>query len=213
VAQQGVLEADAEIDAPAPRAASRLPRRPRRPAARLRRRERQVLVAVVVLALAAAGIAWVLGTVARTSFFGGGPSAREAAVAGHDVRAAVWAIATPVCAWAVLRRDRWSFAGVAMWLTLLAVAAPWWWPGTPQHAIDTERPVWEHGAGFALWTLVAVFAGVVAWCARRQPNRAVRGMATLLVLGLLVGGVAVRVQLAARADSDRPADAGLVSVD
>jgi hypothetical protein len=214
VAQHAVFEDD--VDAPAARAARAtlrsLPRMRRLPP-RLGRTERQVLVAVVVLALVSTGIAWVLGSVATTSFFGGGPSPREEAVAAHDVRAAVWALVTPVCAWAVLRRDRWSFAGVAVWLTLLAVAAPWWWPGTPQHAVDVERPVWVHGTGFALWALVGAFAGVVTWCAWRQANRPVRGAATMLVLGLLVGGIAVRVQLGHHAADERPADAGLVSVE
>jgi hypothetical protein len=222
VAEQAVLEDD--VDAPAPRAAARtaprstrraLPRlgKFQRPAPRLSRRERQVLVAVVALALAATAIAWVLSTVATTSFFGGGPSPREEAVAAHDVRAAVWALATPLCAWIVLRRDRWAFAGAATWIVLLAVAAPWWWPDAPQHAVDTERPVWQHGTGFVLWALVAAFAAVAVWCAWRQGSRALRGAATLVVLALLVGGVAVRMHLGARADGDRPADSGLVSVD
>jgi hypothetical protein len=218
VTQQVVLEDD--VDAPAPRdAARRAPRATRGPlglpcpAPRLDRRERAVLVGVAVLALGATGIAWVLGTVASTSFFTGGPSAREAAVAAHDVRAAGWALATPVCAWIVLRRDRWSFAAVATWLVLLGVAAPWWWPGAPQHAVDTEQPVWAHGAGFVLWALVAAFAGVVTWVARRQGSRALRGAATVLALIVLVGGVAVRVQLADHADGDVPADAGLVAVE
>jgi hypothetical protein len=222
VARPAVLD-DVPPDAAAPAPARRTAARPgalspvrlrralgyRLPVGHLHRRERHVLVAIGVLAVVAAGAAWVHALVATTSFFEGGPSDREQAVQLHDQLAAAWAAFTPACAWVVLRRSWWSWAGVAVWTVLLVVASPWWWPGAPQHAVDLERPVWHHAAGTALWALLLASVAIGVWCAWRATSRAaLRRLAVVTGIAVVGLGIGVRVHLEAHVDADRAADTG-----
>jgi len=148
---------------------------------RLSRNERLFMGLVIGLALAAVAAAML------SSLSFGSPSLRDESLESHSGRVILWALATPFCAWAVLRGGRRGGIAVVVWLGMLAWCSPWWWPPRPIDIFDTGQPVW-YGAGRSFpWALAITGLGVgvfAAWRAQRWPGLIGAGIVALVLTGV-----------------------------
>jgi hypothetical protein len=171
---------------------------------RLSGRERLSLAALTLLSVAAVLIS--LGTAFATTItlFGEQATARQTAIAGHALRAALWALVTPFVGWRVLRRGSRSWIGVAIWLGLLGWCSWWWWPTPPTGVFDNNSPVWHSAAGAVLWTLVAAgLAGGLYAALRSNRSFITKAAAGVAILTVALGAVSY-LHLNRRAAAERP---------
>jgi len=166
---------------------------------RLSRNERLFVGLVIALALAAVAAAML------SSLSFGSPSLRDESLAGQSGKVILWALATPFCAWAVLRGGRRGGIAVVVWLGMLAWCSPWWWPARSIDIFDRGQPIW-YGAGRSFpWALAISGLGVgvfAAWRARRWPGLIGAGIVAAILTGV---GVMSYMNLERHA---RPEEAG-----
>jgi hypothetical protein len=158
------------------------------------------LVVLSVLAVAAAGAAFFSAFGATLTFFGEQPSARESAIAGQAARTLLWAVATPFCGRAVLRRGREAVLGAVIWLGLFVACTPWWWPGPPGDDLDVVQPLWH--SSLMAWSLVAAGLAVGLFAAWRDLRPRVRAVAVAVAVGVVVLSAASYINLEHHADAE-----------
>lgn len=158
---------------------------------------------LALLALAVTLVALGKAFESSLTLFGDRVTARETAIAGQALRVALWAIATPLCAVAVLRRSRAAWLGAAVWLGLLALSAWWRWPPAPTSELDADNPLW-HSSFLILWALVV--AGLVAglYAGLRSRRRSVVAISIGLAAATVALGGASHVNLTRHANEERP---------
>lgn len=172
---------------------------------RLSRRDRVAVGGIAVLAFVAAAAALVYGVFTSIELFGEQATPRESSVADQAGLVMLWAVATPVCCWAVLRGERLGAPGVAAWLVLLGLCRWWWWPGPPEDAFDELTvPLWWSELGIPAWVLVGASL-VVGLVAARRRGRSVWWGAVALTLAIVAGAAAAIVRLGSHARAEAPA--------
>jgi hypothetical protein len=142
-----------------------------------------VALAVVTVAVAsvhAIGVGFDLSYEPRTS--------RVEAISGRSGRVAVWAVATPACAWVVAQARHVRLVGLAAWVALLVWCGWWWVPPAPTGTGDTDMVLWHSAWGLPAWALTATVLGVVVDAARRTGRY---WEAAGYAFAVLVAGVAI----------------------
>ena len=165
--------------------------------------QRFLLAQLVLLSMAVAVAALRKAFVSTLALFGDQPTVREEAIAGQALRIALWAIATPMCAWIVLRRGRQALLAAAAWLGLLAWASWWWWPTPPTDGFDTGRPLWL-SSFLLVWSLVAAGLGIGLYAALRTRRLPLTVVAFGVVAATIALGAASHVNLLRHANDERP---------
>jgi hypothetical protein len=172
------------------------------PRGRLSRGERVGLALLGLFSIAVGLIALGKAFATTLHFFGEQATSREEAVAGQALRTALWAMATPLCAWIVLRRRSRAWLGAAVWLGLLAWCASSPWPPSPTNGFDVDHPIWL-SSFLPLWSLVGAGFAVAMYAALKSNRRS----AVVVTINLSVTAVALlatsHVNLVRHADAER----------
>jgi hypothetical protein len=172
---------------------------------RLSSRDRWLVAGVSLLALSAAGSAFISALAATLKFFGEQPSARESAVGNQSGLVFLWAVATPFCSWAVLRGGRKAARGVAIWLVLLGLCRLWWWPNPPTDDFEKQvQPLWQNQYGVLPWALLVVSLALGLLVAWRRSDRSTRHRAVGLVVAILGFAVVSYVNIHRHSRAEEP---------
>ena len=148
-------------------------------------RDQTVLIAFGVLALLVLARAAPAIVDANLFFFGEYPSDREEALGDKSYMVILWAAASVVWAWTLLRGRAEALVVAVLWVFLFLLCEPWWWPPAPSDSLDAENvPVWYGLWSIFPWALVAAALGTAILAALRSRQQA-------LVLGTVILSVAV----------------------
>lgn len=178
---------------------------PRAVKPRLTSRDRWIVAGITVLALAAAGSAFISALSATLKFFGEQPTARESAVGGQSGWVLLWALATPFCCWAVLRGGKKAAPGLVVWLVLLMLCRIWWWPGPPSDDIEKQaQPLWQNQYGVAPWLLLVASIAIGILAVRRNPDPTARLRGVFVAAAIVIFAALSFVNITRHAQAEEP---------
>jgi hypothetical protein len=141
---------------------------------------------------------------ASWELFGEQTTSRDRTIAGQALRTALWALVTPFCALAILRRSRGARASAFIWFALLAGCTWWLWPARPTGPFDIEEPLWHSTDATYLWLLVAAGLAVGLYAGWRSRHLFAKIAAAILIIATVGLGAWSNTRMVEQARGERP---------